>query len=28
VLTDIQDIQEALDAYLAGNLIENLQQLH
>ena len=28
VLTDIQDIQEALDAYLAGNLIENLQRLH
>jgi predicted Fe-Mo cluster-binding NifX family protein len=28
VLTDIQDIQEALDAYLAGKLVENLQRLH
>jgi predicted Fe-Mo cluster-binding NifX family protein len=28
VLTDIQDIQEAVDAYLSGKLIENLQRLH
>ncbi|GAB4419858.1 MAG: NifB/NifX family molybdenum-iron cluster-binding protein [Anaerolineales bacterium] len=28
VLTDIQDIQEAVDAYLAGTLVENLQRLH
>ena len=28
VLTDIQNIQEAVDAYLAGTLLENLQRLH
>ena len=28
VLTDIQDIQEAVNAYLSGALIENLQRLH
>lgn len=28
VLVDIQDIQEALDVYLAGKLVENLQRLH
>jgi predicted Fe-Mo cluster-binding NifX family protein len=28
VLTDIQDIREAVDAYLAGTLLENLQRLH
>ena len=28
VLTDIQDIKEAVDAYLAGTLLENLQRLH
>lgn len=28
VLTDIQDIQEAVEAYLAGNLIENMARLH
>jgi hypothetical protein len=28
VLTDIQNIQEAVDAYLKGTLIENLGRLH
>jgi len=28
VLTDIQNIQEAVDAYLKGTLIENLARLH
>lgn len=28
VLTDIQDIQEAVDAYLAGRLIENMSRVH
>jgi len=28
VLTDVQDIREAVDAYLAGRLVENLQRLH
>jgi len=28
VLTDIQDIQEAVDAYLAGTLIENMSRVH
>lgn len=28
VLTDIQDIREAVDAYLAGKLIENLSRVH
>jgi len=28
VLTDIQNIQEAVDAYLKGSLIENLARLH
>ena len=28
VLTDIQDIQEAVDAYLAGELIENPSRVH
>ena len=28
VLTDIQDIQEAVDAYLAGKLVENPNRLH
>jgi predicted Fe-Mo cluster-binding NifX family protein len=28
ILTDIQDIQEAVNAYLAGKLIENLNRLH
>ncbi len=28
VLTDIQDISEAVDAYLAGKLIENLSRVH
>lgn len=28
VLTDIQDIQEAVEAYLAGKLVENLTRLH
>ncbi len=28
ILTDIQNIQEAVNAYLAGTLIENLQRLH
>jgi predicted Fe-Mo cluster-binding NifX family protein len=28
VLTDIQDIQEAVEAYLAGTLLENMQRLH
>lgn len=28
VLTDIQDIGEAIDAYLAGTLIENMSRVH
>ena len=28
VLTDIQDIQEAVNAYLAGKLVENLSRVH
>jgi len=28
VLTDIQEIREAVDAYLAGKLIENLSRVH
>ena len=28
VMTDIQDIREAVDAYLAGKLIENLSRVH
>ena len=28
VLTDIQDMQEAVEAYLSGKLIENLGRLH
>ena len=28
VLTDIQDIQEAVDAYLDGKLIENMNRVH
>jgi predicted Fe-Mo cluster-binding NifX family protein len=28
VLTDIQDIQEAVEAYLSGKLVENLARLH
>jgi len=28
ILTDIQEIQEAVNAYLAGTLIENLRRLH
>lgn len=28
VMTDIQDIQEAVDAYLNGKLIENLSRVH
>ena len=28
VLTDIQDIGEAVDAYLSGRLIENLNRVH
>ena len=28
ILTDIQNIQEAVDAYLKGTLIENLGRLH
>ena len=28
VLTDIQDIREAVDAYLAGKLIENMSRVH
>lgn len=28
VLTDIQSIHEAVNAYLAGTLIENMQRLH
>jgi predicted Fe-Mo cluster-binding NifX family protein len=28
ILTDIQQIQEALDAYLAGTLLENLDRVH
>ena len=28
LLTDIQDIQEAVDAYLAGKLVENLNRVH
>jgi len=28
ILTDIQQIQEALDAYLAGTLIENVGRVH
>jgi len=28
VLTDIQDIREALDSYLAGTLIQNLDRVH
>jgi predicted Fe-Mo cluster-binding NifX family protein len=28
VLTDIQDIQEAVGAYLKGTLIENLERVH
>jgi predicted Fe-Mo cluster-binding NifX family protein len=28
VLTDIQDIHEAIDAYLAGKLIENMSRVH
>jgi predicted Fe-Mo cluster-binding NifX family protein len=28
VLTDIQDIREAVDAYLAGKLVENPSRVH
>jgi predicted Fe-Mo cluster-binding NifX family protein len=28
ILTDIQQIQDALDAYLAGTLIENVDRVH
>jgi predicted Fe-Mo cluster-binding NifX family protein len=28
ILTDYQDIREALDAYLAGTLIQNLNRVH
>ena len=28
LLTDIQDIREAVDAYLAGKLVENLNRVH
>ena len=28
VMTDIQDIREAVDAYLAGKLVENLDRIH